>query len=308
MDKWAELSAFVAVVDHEGFAAAARFRHVSPSGLSRLVSNLEDRLGVQLLKRTTRRINLTEAGERLYQRGSSILSDLSEAEADVANLNAAPRGRLRVSCVQTLAERQMRPIFADFMARYPEISIDIREHAHPHELVADTVDVALITGELNSSSHVVRKVARFKRIICASPEYLETHGTPAEPQELHQHHCLSFCNNSERQRWGFRCPDGSTEEVCVDGVLSANSADTLLQAALAGIGVCRLANFVVGPHLRSGELIELFSDRLLDDEVPFAVVYSAKRHVAPKVRAFIDHVVERFTPNAPWDGETATSK
>lgn len=301
MDKWAELSAFVAVVEHEGFAPAARFRHVSPSGLSRLVSNLEDRLGVRLLNRTTRRISLTEAGERLYARGKSILAELSEVETEVAHFSTAPRGRLRVSCVRTLAERQMGPIFADFMSRYPDISVEIWEHAHPHELVAESVDVALITGELDSSSHIVRNVAQFKRIICAAPAYLHAHGVPASPDDLEHHNCLSFWNNPQRQRWRFRDGSGNIQDLWVSGDLSANAADTLLQAALAGVGICRLANFVVGPHIRSGELVELFAEEIIADDVPFAIVYTAKRHLAPKVRVFIDHVVEVFSPSPPWD-------
>ncbi|MFT5174713.1 MAG: DNA-binding transcriptional LysR family regulator [Gammaproteobacteria bacterium] len=302
MDKWAELSAFVAVVDHEGFAPAARTQQVSPSGISRLVSNLEDRLGVRLLNRTMRRISLTEAGERLFAHGKSILSEFRDAEAEVTNLSSTPRGRLRVSCMRTLAERQMGPIFADFMVKYPDISLDIREHAHPHELVAESVDVALITGELDSSSHIIRSVAKFKRLICAAPAYLQAHRVPAKPQDLKNHNCLEFGNNSQRQRWRFHDGNGAIEEHWVTGRLRASTADTILPAALAGIGICRLANFVVGPHLQTGELVELFGEDVVADDVPFAIVYTAKRHLAPKVRVFIDHVVDVFTPLPPWSG------
>ena len=301
MDKWAELSAFVAVVEHEGFAAAARERHVSPSGLSRLVSNLEQRLGVRLLNRTTRRISLTEAGERLFQRARSILCDVRDAEAEALNLSVSVRGRLRVSCVRTLAERQMAPIFADFMARYPDIAVEVWEHAHPHELVAESVDVALITGELQTSSHRVRNVALFKRVVCASPSYLRTHGTPERPCDLKQHNCLAFWNNRDRQRWRFNTPGGEVDEVTVTGSFHASSADTLLQAALTGIGVARLADFVVGPHLRSGELVELFGDSVIAEEVPFAIVHSSRQPLPPKVRVFIDHIVDRFTPSPRWN-------
>ena len=310
MDKWAELSAFVAVVEHEGFAPAARLKHVSPSGLSRLVSNFEDRLGVRLLNRTTRRISLTEAGERMFNHGKSILAELSEAEAEVTNLNTAPRGRLRVSCVRTLAERQMGPIFADFMVKYPDVSLDIWEHAHPHELVAESVDVALITGELDSSSHIIRSIAKFKRVICAAPSYLRKHGTPTTPHDLKHHNCLEFGNNAQRQRWRFRKCNGdggsNSEELCVSGNFSASAADTLLPAALAGIGICRLADFVVGPHIQSGELVQLFGEDVVADDVPFAIVYTAKRHLAPKVRVFIDHLVDVFSSEPRQENSRGT--
>ena len=301
MDKWAELNAFVAVVEHRGFAQAARAISLAPSGVSRLVSNLEARLGVRLLNRTTRRVSLTEAGERYYTRGRDALAGFEAAEADVASLQSAPRGLLRVSCVVTLAERSMPAIIADFMARHPGVSVELLETDRPVDLIEEGVDVALMTGALQDSSAMVRKLSGFSRHVVASPDYWARHGRPETPADLKRHNCLRFATAPHLQKWTFQKPGRKPFAVTVSGRFSAAGAETILQASLAGIGVSRLASFMVAPHLRSGALEEVLPDVRENEPIPLSAVFPSAKHLSLKIRAFIDHLAERFAAMPPWE-------
>lgn len=301
MDKWAEMSAFVAVVERKGFAAAARAMNVSPSGLSRLVSGLEGRLGVRLLNRTTRRLSLTEAGERFFARSRTILGDIGEIEGEVADLQARPRGRLRVSCVVTLAQRQMAPILAAFMTAYPEISVELWETERPLDLLPDTVEVALVSGAIEDSGFQQRRLAEFRRLVCAAPAYLDRHGTPGTPSDLGAHACLGFTTAPHLQHWEFLEPDGRHTTQAVRPRFLTGSAETLLQAALSGIGIGRLASFMVAPHLRDGSLVEILAAQASPDRVPLSAIFVPGRPLPTKVRVFIDHLVAHFSPAPPWE-------
>ena len=303
MDKWAELNAFVAVVENGGFAPAARSIKLAPSGVSRLVANLEARLGVRLLNRTTRRISLTEAGERYYARGRDVLAGFEAAEAGVAGLQSVPKGLLRVSCVVTLAERWMPSIIADFMARYPYVSVELRETDKPVDLIEEGVDVALVTGALADSSAIVRKLSGFSRHVVASPDYWARHGRPETPADLKNHNCLQFATAPHLQKWAFQEAGRKAFTVPVSGSFSAAGAETILRASLADIGVSCLASFMVAPHLRAGVLEEVLGDFRVREPVPLSAVFPSAKHLSPTIRAFVDHLVERFAEAAPWEGE-----
>ena len=303
MDKWAEMRAFVAVVEHEGFAPAARALQVAPSGISRLITNLEARLGVRLLNRTTRQVGLTEAGERFYARGREVLRGFEAAEEDVLGLQSEPRGLLRVSCVVTLAERWMPEIIAGFLARYPEMTLELRETDRPVDLIDEGVDVAIVTGALADSSHRVRRLSGFQRFVVAAPSYLDLRGRPETPADLKAHDCLAFATAPHLQKWVFQSRHRRTFETKVRGRFSATGAETILRAALAGVGIARLASFMVAPHLRSGALEELLAPFRLAEPVPLFAVYPSSAHLSPKIRAFVDHLVVHFGPTPPWERE-----
>lgn len=301
MDKWAELNVFVAVVEHGGFAPAARAVNLAPSGVSRLVANLEARLGVRLLNRTTRRVSLTEAGERYYTRGRDVLAGFEAAEADVVGLQSVPKGLLRVSCVVTLAERWMPAVIADFMVCCPGVSVELRETDRPVDLIEEGVDVALVTGALEDSSAIVRKLSGFSRHVVASPDYWARHGRPQTPADLKHHDCLQFATAPHLQKWTFQKPGRKPFTFAVSGRFSAAGAETILRASLAGIGVSRLASFMVAPHLRSGALEEVLADFRVGEPVPLSAVFPSAKHLSPKIRAFVDHLVERFAATPPWE-------
>lgn len=301
MDKWTELNTFVAVVEHESFARAARALNVAPSGVSRIVSNLEDRLGTRLIHRTTRRLSLTEAGERFYADGRRLLEGFEAAEAGISGMEAHLRGTLRVSCVVTLAERWMPQTIASFLSDFPHISVELIETDRPVDLIGEGVDVALVTGALNDSSHVIRRLSGFRRLVVASPQYLDRNGRPEVPADLKQHDCLSFATAPHLQRWPFVKPDGRSVAVNVKGRFSATGAETILKAATEGLGIARLANFVVAPHLRAGELEEVLGAFRFPEPVPLYVAYQSGILLSPKIRAFVDHLADRFDPKPPWE-------
>jgi DNA-binding transcriptional LysR family regulator len=305
MDKWTELNTFTAVVEQESFAAAARALNVAPSGVSRVVANLEDRLGARLLHRTTRRLSLTEAGERFYAQGRKLLDDFEAAEADASGLEAAPKGTLRVSCVVTLAERWMPSIIASFMRAYPDVSVELIETDRPVDLIGDGIDVALVTGVLEDSSHVVRRLSGFHRLVVASPEYLDRNGRPETPEDLKHHDCLSFSTAPRLQKWPFTKHDGRSVAITVKGRFAATGAETILKAATEGLGIARLANFIVAPHLSSGELEEILGDFRSSDPVPLYVAYQSGILLSPKIRTFVDHLTDQFDPKPPWEKERA---
>lgn len=303
MDRWSELTAFVAVVEEGGFAPAAKRLKIAPSGVSRLISGLESRLSVRLLQRTTRRVSATEEGLRFYERSRDLLEGLAEAEAEVAGQKSTPRGHLRVACVVTLAERWMPPILADFMARCPEVSVELRETDRPVDLMAEEVDVALVTGPQKDSSYVARRLSGFQRMVVAAPAYLAAHGQPDQPADLKSHNCLAFANAPHLQRWSFQGGGGKASSLRVKGSFSANGAETILRASLAGIGICRLASFMVMPHLRSGALVELLADYRVVEPVPLYALYGPGRPLAPKLRVFLDHLAASFHPLPPWEAD-----
>ncbi|MEZ5591736.1 MAG: LysR family transcriptional regulator [Gammaproteobacteria bacterium] len=294
MDKWAEMHAFVAVVEHNGFAAAARALDLVPSAVSRLITHLEVRLGVRLLNRTTRRLSLTEAGERFYIRCKAILDEIDASEADVMGLQQVPKGRLRISCVVAIAERYMAGIMATFMQRYPAIEIEVLETDRPVDLIADVVDIALVAGKLEDSSYRARQLTTFQRIIAAAPAYLAKHGTPQTPVDLKRHNCLVFSAAPHLQNWPFVSASGECKSYQVTGNFKASGAELILSAALAGIGICRLADFMLQPHLDSGRLVALLQDAALAEAVPLSIVFAPGLHLSPKVRVFIDHLAEQF--------------
>ena len=301
MDKWTELNAFVTVVEQKSFAAAARALNLAPSGVSRIIAGLEDRLGARLLHRTTRQLSLTEAGERFYANGRSLLDEFESAEADVTGLESAPTGTLRIGCVVTLAERWMPSIIASFLNAYPRISVELIETDRPIDLIADGIDVALVTGTLDDSSHVIRRLCGFHRLVVASPDYLRRKGRPERPEELKHHDCLSFATAPQLQKWRFRTRDGRAVSANVKGRFAATGAETILQAARAGLGTARLANFIVAPYLNSGELEQVLDEFRPSDPVPLFVAYQSGILLSPKIRAFVDHLTDQFEPNPPWE-------
>ncbi len=307
MDKWTELNAFVTVVEQKSFAGAARTLNLAPSGISRIVAGLEDRLGARLLHRTTRRLSLTQAGERFYANGRNLLNDFEAAEADVSGLESAPTGTLRVSCVVTLAERWMPSIIASFLNTHPRVLVELIETDRPVDLIADGVDVALVTGALKDSSHVIRRLSGFNRLVVASPHYLSRYGRPEKPEDLKHHDCLSFATAPHLQKWPFRTGDGSGVTANVKGRFAATGAETILQAAMAGLGIARLANFIVADYLNSGELEEVLNEFRPSDPVPLFVAYQSGILLSPKIRAFVDHLTDQFEPNPPWEEDRSPS-
>lgn len=298
MDRAAEMTAFVRAVETGGFSAAARDIGLTPSALSKLVTRLEDRLGVRLLHRTTRRLQMTAEGEAFYARARPILTAIDEAEGEVAEAGASPRGMLRLHCGYAFGMHQLAPAIPRFQARYPQVELDITISDQPPSVIEEGIDLAIRIGPLDESSMVARRICNLERVICASPDYLKRHGTPRTPDDLQQHNCLWITSLPALRRWPFDTDDG-IRVVNIGGNVVANNAETVLQLAVAGVGITRLADVIVGEPIRRGELVPILRDWYHVEPVPLFATYPSGRNLSPKVRAMVDFLVDEFG-SAPW--------
>lgn len=288
-----EMSAFARIVDLGSFVRAAEEMQVAPSALSKRVSRLEDRLGVRLLNRTTRRLALTAEGEIYLARARDILALVESAEAEVTASRGAPKGHLRVNTGAAIASRMAEREMPEFLSRYPEISVDLTVSDRIIDPMAENVDVVLRTGELADSVLVARKIAGIRRVICAAPSYLAKHGTPKTPAELLAHNCLTLSSPARLNAWPFLSGDG-INRLQVTGNFSSDNVNILLRMATAGQGIIRLADFVVGQSVREGLLVEILADTHLSEPVPVWALMPPGRHRAPRVRAFVEFMAGRL--------------
>ncbi|MDQ8731624.1 LysR family transcriptional regulator [Bradyrhizobium sp. LHD-71] len=292
MDKLTSLRAFVKVVEAASFSEAARRLRLSRSAVSKYVAELEEDLGVQLLSRTTRRVTPTENGQAYFERALTILADLDAADHAVSQLQATPRGLLRVNAPMSFGTMQLGPALAGFMKQYPELQIQLAlsdEHVDP---VQDGLDVTLRIAELESSSLIARKIMPIERAVCASPGYLKQHGTPKHPSELRDHTCLTYGYLSTGNQWKLTGKDGD-HWINPPWTLCANNAEVLRDAAVAGCGVAVLPVFIAASELKAGKLRAFLTDYTTPPLTLYAI-YPPTRHLAVKVRLFIDYLVATF--------------
>ena len=292
-----EMLALVRVVELGSFAAAAGALKLTPSGVSKLVSRLEQRLGVRLLHRTTRRLALTTEGELYFSRVRQILADIDEVEAEVARLRAVPKGHLHINISTGLAVHQLAPAVPEFLARYPEIQLQLSVTDRVVDLVSEHADVTIRTGPIVDTSMTALKIAEYDRTICASPSYLKAHGTPLDPADLANHRCIAFSVPTAR-RWSFKARNGIVHAE-ITPTVTTDSSDTVLRLALDGAGIVRLGDIMVSEPIRRGLLVPLLTDAHRPEPIVISAVYFAGRHRLPKVRVFLDFLVERFG-HAPW--------
>jgi DNA-binding transcriptional LysR family regulator len=298
MDRTAEMIAFVRTVETGGFTAAARDMGLTPSALSKLVGRLEDRLGVRLLTRSTRRQQMTAEGEAFYNRARPILAAIDEAEAEVAEAGRHPRGLLRLHCGSAFGMHQLTPAIPRFLEAYPDVELELTINDQLPGIASDHFDLIVRIGALDDSSLIARRICNVQRVICAAPAYLERYGTPQTPDDLQQHNCLWITSLPALRRWPFDTDDG-VRVVHISGNVVANNTETVLQLALAGVGITRLTDVVAGDALRRGDLVPILTDWHHVEPVPLHATYPSGRHVAPKVRVMIDFLVENFG-HAPW--------
>ena len=299
IDHASEMAAFVRVVDAKGFSAAAPALGLTPSAVSKLVTRLEARLGVRLLQRTTRALHLTQEGDAFYESARRIVDDIETLESRIVDGRGAPQGLLRVTTSLAFATHQLTPILAEFLARYPAIQFALLPTDRLVDMVEEGVDIAIRIGRLADTSFMARRIGEDKRVICASPDYLARHGTPRRPQDLLRHECILSRERAYLNRWSFRIED-EIREIAVGGRLAVDEGDTQLQLALQGIGIVRLTRLTVAQAVRAGRLVSLLPDFSAEQPLPINAVYPHRRHLAPKVPAFVDFLIEKFTP-PPWE-------
>jgi DNA-binding transcriptional LysR family regulator len=290
MDRIDAMQAFVAVAELRGFAPAARKLKLSPSGVTRLIAALEDRLGARLLQRTTRSVTLTDAGTRYLERAKRILADVEEAEHAAESERTRPSGRLIVSAPVGFGRLHVSPVMTAYLKRYGEASGELRLEDRMVNLVDDGVDLAVRIGDLADSSLVARQVGTMRRIVVASPGYLKAHGEPKRPEAIASHQTIQFGATASVADWRF-IEDGRDVRLNITPRLVTNSADAAIQYAEAGGGLTRVLAYQARDAIKRGAL-KIVLQKFELPPFPIHIVYPTSRLLSAKVRAFIDLVVE----------------
>ncbi len=291
MDKLQQMRVFAAVVDAGSFVGAAEEIDLSKAAVSRHVQELEARLGVRLLQRTTRRLSLTDEGEVFHARCKDLLANVEEAEAEITARAGAAAGVLKINVPVSFGNLHLAPLWGLFLARNPKVTLDITLSDRVVDLVDEGFDLAVRIARLPDSSLVSRKLASTRLIICASPDYLRQHGTPAHPADLAHHAVVAYSLSSMGDNWRFDGPDGSTT-VKVRPRLHTNSGDTCRAVALQHQGIVFQPSFLVGDDLKSGALVQLLANHL-STALGIYAVYPSRKHLSPKVRVLVDFLIEQ---------------
>ncbi|VFR33498.1 transcriptional regulator, MerR family [plant metagenome] len=296
-----QITAFLAAVEHGGFTAAGQALGRDGSILSRRVTALEKRLGVRLMERTTRRLALTEAGEAFHQRMRGTLQALQEIEQDTAAAATGVRGTLRIALPATFGRMWVAPILPAFLATYPDLVVETAFEDRYVDLVAESFDVAVRIGTLTDSRLVARRLAPSRRLLCASPAYLQAHGTPVRPADLAQHACLGFSRLASHPLWHLRDGDKATA-IRIAGPLVTDDAQSLVQAAVSGAGIAMVSDWLAGPELCSGRLVPVLPDHPVENNETIYLVHPSARLVPAKTRAFSDWMTLQLDVTS-WSGD-----
>jgi len=290
---------FVEVARAHGFSAAADKIGMSRAQVSKSVMQLEQHLGTRLFNRTTRRVSLTETGKGYLARCVEILHDIAEAEAMTAEQTGEVRGRLTIGAPTSFGILHLQQAIPHYLRRYPQVQISLSLSDRLIDVVDEGFDLVIRIAALEDSSLIARRLAPCRRLLCASPAYLEERGTPHTPQDLALHNCLVYSNELTPDSWRLQGPAG-VETVRVNGPLCADNGDLLRSAAVAGLGVTLLPSFIVGEDLRAGRLREVLAD-YCPPQISIYAVYPSRRYLSAKLRSFIDFIAEYFGENPEWD-------
>jgi len=292
MDKFLEMRTFASVVDAGSFVGAATALEMSKAAVSRYVGDLEARLGVRLLRRTTRSLSLTEEGDVFYARCKDLLGSIEEAEAEITSRSGEAFGALRVTVPVSFGILHLAELWGRFKAEHPKVTLDVTLSDRVVDLVDEGFDLAIRIATLPSSSLICRKLSSTRMVLCASPEYLRKAGMPTHPRELGQHSVLAYSYWSARDEWSFIGPEGEVA-VTTHPCIRSNNGDICRAGALQDQGIVLQPTFIVGADLASGALVELMPEYQAG-ELGIYAMYGSRKHVSPKVRLLIDLLVEWF--------------
>ncbi|WP_336069927.1 LysR family transcriptional regulator [Nitratireductor rhodophyticola] len=288
-----EIEVFVRVVELQSFSAAARDLKMTPSAVSKLVARLEARLGTRLLRRSTRRLQITPEGSAFYQSGVRILADIQAAEQEAA-AGSAPRGRLRVNSNVPFGQNRLIPLLPEFTARYPDVVVDLVLTDRVIDLIEERADVAIRAGALAESSLIARKLGDSGMAVVAAPSYLEVHGRPESPADLADHALLGFCFSRIHEGWPFIGPEGLKSSIPPTGGTLVSDGEAMRLMALAGAGIARHARWHIQPDIDAGRLVPLLGDfNPGDREGVYAVYVGHGKFLPTRVRAFLDFLAEK---------------
>jgi len=293
MNRLSEMESFVAVVETGGFTEAARRLRLSKSAISKQISALEDRLGARLLDRTTRNVAATEIGMSYYREAVRVLQIASDADAMVASMQSAPSGRLRITAPMDLGQQLIAPMVHAFLKDYPDISVDLVLENRNVDLLAEKFDLAIRIGNLPDSGLKARKLTELQMRVVAAPSYLERVGTPQTVQDLEKFDLLHFSNNQTGTVWNVESDEGLIPIRALKSPFTVNDGTSLLRATINGLGISYLPRFSVDEAIASGDLVELFPATVAESR-PIHAVYQPGPYIQPKLRSFVDYLVEGF--------------
>ena len=306
MDQLAALATFVRVVETGSLSKAARSLPSSLTSVSRQLSALEQHFGTQFVRRTTRRLTLTDEGRMLYERAKAVLAELKQVEAALSANRQEPTGRLRISAPTLIGRALIAPLLAEFLRLYPSVSIDLQLVDRVVDMLEEDIHVALRIGHLPDSQHIVRKLTDIQMIVCAAPLYLKQRGIPVTPAELSGHDCLAFSEAPGVGEWRFGREARSQSNTAISARLWVNSLDALVLAAEQGAGVVRVPSWLVKRELSAGRLVRILKD-FEPPAAPLNVLFQSARLASPKTRVFADYLVERWRRLDPFGSRPTRS-
>ncbi|MEO1522899.1 MAG: LysR family transcriptional regulator [Cyanobacteria bacterium J06633_2] len=293
------LQQFIDVVRQGSFAAVARERNIDPSSVSRAIANLEKELQVRLFQRTTRKLSPTEAGSTYFERVESLVEELQEATAHIAETSGQPKGTLRVTTSVSFGQRCLIPLLPTFQTTYPDLNVDLLLTDAVVDIVTERIDIAIRLGILKDSNLIAQRLMQTFYQVCASPRYLQEHGFPEHPTEIEQHNCLLFPLPGFRTRWIFENGEGERYEVPVKGKTTISNAMALQQCAIAGMGLALLPHWITHTEIQLGHLINVFPDYTItatDFNTAAWLVYPSRTLIPLKVQVFIEWFKREVTP------------
>jgi DNA-binding transcriptional LysR family regulator len=300
MDKFADIEAFTAVVEAGTFSAAGERLGIAKSVVSRRISQLERRLGSRLLHRTTRRLALTDTGKNFYQRTVQILADLDDAEQSVTDETIELRGSIKLAAPLSFGLKHLSDAITDFLNEHPAIELNLDLNDRNVNLVEEGFDMAVRIGELQDSTLVARRLGTMRSVTCASRAYLERHGEPAHPDELHEHIGLQYSNIKYKQQWRYQTPEGKTIYAQPQIRIRANNGEALAAAACAGLGITRGPTFILGSYIRKGSLITILNE-YQRSPVGIYAVYPPGRLIPKRIQIFSNFLAGRYGDQPYWD-------
>jgi DNA-binding transcriptional LysR family regulator len=307
MDKLSAMATFVRAVDAGSLSGAARSLPSSLTSVSRQISALEEHFGTRLLLRTTRRLALTDEGRILYERAKAILGEVKEIEAALSRDRHQPSGRIRVAAPSLMGRLVIAPLLAEFLRRYPALSVDLLLVDRAVDLVEEDIHLAIRIGRLRDSQLVARKLADLRMIVCAAPAYLAQRGAPQAPGDLAHHDCLVFSDVPSSAEWRFADDGKAGRKIRISGRLWMNSLDALATAAKEGAGIVRVPSWQAEADLAAGRLVRLLAE-YEPAPVPLHLMFQPSRPASPKIRAFVDYLVERWREVDPFGVQPRTDQ
>ena len=299
MDRLMSMRVFSAVAKNRSFSVAAKKLSISKAMVSKHIKSLENSLSVRLFNRTTRKLNLTDAGSSYYEKVNIILSEIDETESAISQLNSEPKGKLKVMAQPSFGAFHLSRALSLYLKKYTEVTVNLELSHRIPDLVEENIDLAFHVGELNDSMYVSRRIASARRVICASPEYIKKNGMPKKPEDLLNHNCLIYMPRNDMGKWEF-LDKGKRKKIKVTGDIQCNSGDALRVASIQSRGITQLPTYMVGLDIQAGRLQAVLED-FEPEKQPIYAIYNHRKYISAKIKTFIDFIYNLYQPEPYWN-------